>query len=457
MRFPQPALRYAVRRRAVALCATVLVVAVSLAGSTGASARSEAVVLPDGIDWSADATDFRGQNGKRFTFLCPADGEPERAWGTDVYSDDSSVCTAAVHTGAITVANGGVVTIEIRPGQASYTGSARNGVTTENFAAWDGSFVISGTAGVGPAGVKVGGAGWDAKGNLHRGQNGSRYVYVCPSGGTPQTVWGTNTYTDDSSVCTAAVQVGAITTAAGGNVTIEIRRGRSSYASFTANGITSRANGPWAGSFVIAGAPPIPGSPGGGGGGSTTTTTTQSGGQTPPPTATVTGTVLVNGQVFTGGTLPYNVVVDVTEGTIQLSSTVGTLKVFGEGGVTAAFKLVRGKDGKKAVIELQLAKGDFSVCPKPKSTKGTAKTTRKKQSVAAAAPKVVRQIWGDGKGSFRTKGRYAAATVRGTKWLTTDRCDGTNVRVERGVVSVSDFPKRTQVTVRAGRSYLARP
>ena len=64
---------------------------------------------------------------------------------------------------------------------------------------------------------------------------------------------------------------------------------------------------------------------------------------------------------------------------------------------------------------------------------------------------------GDGKGRFRTRGRYASATVRGTKWLTADRCDGTNVKVARGVVQVADFPQRRQVTVRAGRSYLARP
>ena len=69
----------------------------------------------------------------------------------------------------------------------------------------------------------------------------------------------------------------------------------------------------------------------------------------------------------------------------------------------------------------------------------------------------MRQIWGDGKGSFRTRGRYASATVRGTKWLTSDRCDGTNVKVTRGVIQVADFPRRRQVTIRAGRSYLARP
>ena len=36
-----------------------------------------------------------------------------------------------------------------------------------------------------------------------------------------------------------------------------------------------------------------------------------------------------------------------------------------------------------------------------------------------------RKLWGDGKGNFRTTGKYSAATVRGTKWLVQDSCTGT--------------------------------
>jgi hypothetical protein len=63
-------------------------------------------------------------------------------WGTDVYTDDSSVCTAAVHVGKITIDAGGPVEIEIRPGQDSYQGSQRNGITTLGYPRWDGSFVF---------------------------------------------------------------------------------------------------------------------------------------------------------------------------------------------------------------------------------------------------------------------------------------------------------------------------
>jgi hypothetical protein len=76
---------------------------------------------------------------------------------------------------------------------------------------------------------------------------------------------------------------------------------------------------------------------------------------------------------------------------------------------------------------------------------------------AAAAKAKKRHLWGDGKGSFRTKGKYSSATVRGTKWLVQDTCAGTLTRVVRGVVAVSDRVRHKTVTVRAGHSYLARP
>jgi len=69
---------------------------------------------------------------------------------------------------------------------------------------------------------------------------------------------------------------------------------------------------------------------------------------------------------------------------------------------------------------------------------------------------VLGKLWGNGKGKFRTNGKYSSATVRGTIWLTTDRCDGTLTTVKRGTVSVRDLRRHKTVTVKAGHSYLAR-
>jgi hypothetical protein len=62
----------------------------------------------------------------------------------------------------------------------------------------------------------------------------------------------------------------------------------------------------------------------------------------------------------------------------------------------------------------------------------------------------------DSHGRFATKGRYSAATVRGTKWDTADRCDGTLTKVLSGTVSVTDFTTAQTITLTAGHSYLAR-
>ena len=67
----------------------------------------------------------------------------------------------------------------------------------------------------------------------------------------------------------------------------------------------------------------------------------------------------------------------------------------------------------------------------------------------------MRQLWGSAKGAFRTKGRFASATVRGTFWFIQDRCDGTLTQVIEGTVDVLDTVKHKTVSVTAGQSYLA--
>ena len=79
-----------------------------------------------------------------------------------------------------------------------------------------------------------------------------------------------------------------------------------------------------------------------------------------------------------------------------------------------------------------------------------------KHFAEASAKKKKRHLWGSGKGKFRTKGKDASATVRGTIWLTQDTCTTTLVHVKRGVVDVFDFIKRKHVFVKAGHTYVAR-
>lgn len=208
------------------------------------------------VDGNTNATDKRGRNGERFTYDCPPGLAPSSAYGTDIYTDDSSICTAAVHIGLIRADAGGRVTIEIRPPRASYRGSARNGITTYNFGNFAGSYVFVDSGGrtsfpgtTRPATL----VDWSYMPLDLRGRNGQRVSLYCPGGGHLNAVYGSRVYTDDSYLCSAAAHWGVITADVGGNVTIEIGPGLSSYVGGASNGVESRPWGPSAGSFTILG------------------------------------------------------------------------------------------------------------------------------------------------------------------------------------------------------------
>ena len=95
-----------------------------------------------GWGWHVSAAEHRGENGQVFEYVCPPGGGLSAIWGTDIYTDDSPICVAAVQVGLIQREAGGRVTIVIRPGQEAYQGSTRNGVTSDDYGSWKGSFAF---------------------------------------------------------------------------------------------------------------------------------------------------------------------------------------------------------------------------------------------------------------------------------------------------------------------------
>jgi DNA-binding beta-propeller fold protein YncE len=75
---------------------------------------------------------------------------------------------------------------------------------------------------------------------------------------------------------------------------------------------------------------------------------------------------------------------------------------------------------------------------------------------SASAARGSRKLWGKTGGRFRTRGRHSSGAVRGTRWLTVDRCDGTLTIVREGTVAVRDFTLDRTVLVDEGERYLAR-
>ena len=105
------------------------------------------------------------------------------------------------------------------------------------------------------------------------------------------------------------------------------------------------------------------------------------------------------------------------------------------------------KRSAKGLTEVRLKGSSFASC-KTRSRKGRGATT--------SASRRIRRLSANTRGRFRTRGRQSSATVRGTKWTTTDRCDGTLTQVTRGKVAVRDFRRKKTIVVKAGKSYLAR-
>ncbi|CAI9583952.1 unnamed protein product [Staurois parvus] len=135
------------------------------------------------------------------------------AWGTDVYTDDSSICRAAIHVGILDN-NVGLVTVEKKPGLSSYTGSTRNGVTTTSYGSWSGSFVLHGSSEPPiPKPTEVPTQKPPVQGTCSttaKDLQDSIALVQCPSDCmvNGRNAWGTDVYTDDSSICKAAIHVG---------------------------------------------------------------------------------------------------------------------------------------------------------------------------------------------------------------------------------------------------------
>ncbi|MDA0164685.1 right-handed parallel beta-helix repeat-containing protein [Solirubrobacter ginsenosidimutans] len=184
---------------------------------------------------------------------------------------------------------------------------------------------------------------------------------------------------------------------------------------------------------------------------------------TPAPTATPTPTP-VYGKTVVGGSLSGTILVrDPGSKTFKLLPAVQAIKVGST--VDARKGVVTLTSVPKAGGKPETAKfyaGMFKVTQSGGITTLTlneplAPCAPARSARAAAKKPKTRKLWGDGKGKFRTKGQYSAATVRGTKWLVQDGCRYTRTTVATGVVGVRDDVTKRTVILRKGKSYTARP
>ncbi|MDQ1680452.1 MAG: hypothetical protein QOI42_1311, partial [Frankiaceae bacterium] len=165
----------------------------------------------------------------------------------------------------------------------------------------------------------------------------------------------------------------------------------------------------------------------------------------------ISGTVLVKvpggkgfSRLTSGDVIPVGSIVDATNGRVRVTTVLPGGKLQSADFYQGIFKLAQAKSG---LATMSLFGGSFKSCGGAARAGG---------AVAAKSSKAVRHLWAAGKGKYRTKGRFAAATIRGTTWNTIDRCDGTQIKVTKGTVAVTDFKRHKTIVVKKGHSYLAK-
>jgi hypothetical protein len=147
--------------------------------------------------------------------------------------------------------------------------------------------------------------------------------------------------------------------------------------------------------------------------------------------------------------IPVGSFLDTRRGTVRLQSATNAAGDRQTGDFLSSIFQVRQSKRRsaKGLTDLVLKGGSFSRC-------GSAR--RGKRASASLSRRTIRRLRSNARGRFRTSGRNSSATVRGTRWETIDRCDGTLTKVRRGTVVVRDFRRKKNVVLKAGNSYLAR-
>lgn len=153
-----------------------------------------------------------------------------------------------------------------------------------------------------------------------------------------------------------------------------------------------------------------------------------------------------------GAHVPVGSMVDTRHGRVALQSARDSHGTTQTGTFWGGVFQVRQRRDNHGITDLHLRGGRFTGCGTGVRA-GASALAREAQG----RHRVVRRLWGkDSHARFRTHGRDSVATVRGTQWVTTDRCDGTLTKVREGKVLVRDLRRSRSVLLTTGHAYLAR-
>ena len=180
-------------------------------------------------------TKYEDQVGESFSFEVTGTGGGT-VYGSDVYTSDSSVGTAAVHAGLLKVGQTAVVRVKMVPLEDSYPGSERNGVTTLSWdSPWHGAyrFVRADSKKEGPGRADPGAL------DSFKDQVGKSFVFEV-TGQQEGCIWGSGVYSTDSWLSVAAVHAGVLKANETGLVKVTIRQAPNEFKGSERNGVISR-------------------------------------------------------------------------------------------------------------------------------------------------------------------------------------------------------------------------
>jgi hypothetical protein len=203
------------------------------------------------------ARQVQGNNGTSWYVRCPAGcSGGATVWGTDVYTDDSSVCVSAVHAGRIDPSVGGIVLVTWVAGPPIHAGSLRNGVHSVDYGPWQRSFFVQSIDPAGrptspPPASLASGVVPISCGTQATSITGASLRVSCPSGCSGGSIWGTDVYTADSHVCRAAIHAGLIAEATGGELTVTLGGPMTAFTGSTRNGVTTAGYGAYEKTFRV--------------------------------------------------------------------------------------------------------------------------------------------------------------------------------------------------------------
>lgn len=204
------------------------------------------ITSPYDVRSRRNAVAFRQKFGRQFNveIVGRTDGS---IWGTDVYTDDSDIATAAVHAGLVKPEERAIVTVTIVESPDENIASEQNGVKSSSWSGHPSCYILT----------KKSTSAMTAPRKLSpetavgfTGKLGRRFD-IEVVGRIDGSVWGTDVYTDDSNIATAAVHAGLVKPDERALLTLTIVESPDRHEGSTRNGVTSRSYGSFSSSFIL--------------------------------------------------------------------------------------------------------------------------------------------------------------------------------------------------------------